>query len=131
MSFLLPGLENLEESPFNLSKVELRLQAGFQWLIILLNALLLAMVLTNFWCILIKQEKWKTFPMLVFYVISLIAVILRLLVMIWEFEGSNWIAACYIIQPMVKAAVGLIQSWIIFELSMRFRSVNIRSLILA
>lgn len=98
--------------------------ASLVWTLIILNSFLLLLILFNFWSILIKREKWRTLPLLLFYILSLIAVILRLAMMVWDFTQSNWMWACALIQPNAKAAVGLIQSWMIFELSMRFRQAD-------
>ena len=48
-----------------------------------MNSVLFFMIIVNIWVILIKLGKWKTIPILLFYALSFIAVVLRLLDLIW------------------------------------------------
>ena len=70
-------------------------------------------------------------PLLIFYALSFIAVMLRLLTMIWQFTFKRWVAICFVVQPMAKISVGLVQAWMLFELAMRFRSASDKRLNIA
>ena len=80
---LIPNIDILKEEPYNFTTTELRVYASLTWLLIILNSILLVMVFINIWTILIRQSKWKSLHLLLFYFMSLIAVILRLLASIW------------------------------------------------
>ena len=123
---ILPELEHLKDAPYNMSTAQIVILMSFQWIIILLNIVLLILIVVNFRSILVKRENWKTLPipLLLFYVVSFICVTLRLLVMGGQFSQANWWWLCFVIQPNAKICVGLIQTWMIFELSMKFRQTN-------
>ena len=56
---------------------------SLQWTLIILNSLLLVMLAVNFWIIFVRRGKWRTVPLLLFYIISLISVLMRLIATIW------------------------------------------------
>ena len=57
-----------------------------------------------------------------FYIASVLAVTLKILVMIMLYSPeTNMSVICAITQPIAKACAGLIQAWMMFELAMRFR----------
>ena len=106
----------------------MRAHASFLWFLILTNSILLIMVLINSWTILVKHKKWKTWPLTLFYLMAFVAVLLRLLTLIFLHTNHSWIVSSSLIQPVAKASVGLIEAWMIFELAMRFRNINIKCL---
>ena len=76
----------------------------------------------NIWLILIKQGKWRTMPLLTFYIYSFLVITMRIFLLI--VSGKDFYEFGFIItyqQPVAKIVVGVIQSWIIFELALRIR----------
>ena len=68
-------------------------------------------------------------PLLMFYIASVLAVTLKILVMIMLYSDSNMSIICAVTQPVAKTCAGLIQAWMMFELAMRFRqSTNVKCL---
>ena len=63
-------------------------------LLILFYAILTVFVGKNIWYILVKQGRWRTFPLLVFYIFVFIAVVLREITMITIcVQNSKWVWA--------------------------------------
>ena len=91
---VLPDLDRLEKDPVNMSTEEIIIHATLVWIIIVANITLLFVIFANSWKILIKQGKWKTFPLLCFYTMSFISVTLRLLSITWELTLENWVIQC-------------------------------------
>lgn len=71
-----------EEEPFNLGPVQYKVHLSLTWVVILMNVALFALAVVNFWNIIIKQGKWRTMPLLTFYVFSIIAIATRILSLI-------------------------------------------------
>jgi len=67
-------------------------------------------------------------PMLIFYIMSLMAVVLRILTIIYYYTFTQWMVTCAAIQPVAKMCVGLVQSWMMLEVSMKIRGVNFKNL---
>ena len=86
----------------------------------------LIMALTNTWMFLIRQRKYKTRPLLMFYVLTIWLVAMRvyssfffLLLMIESDLFGD------LLIPILKLNIGLVQCWILFELGLRV-TLNIR-----
>ena len=84
------------------------------------------MALTNTWMFLIRQKKYKTRPLLMFYVLTIWLVAMRvyssfffLLLMIESDLFGD------LLIPILKLNIGLVQCWILFELGLRV-TLNIR-----
>ena len=72
---ILPGFdENVK--PY-MTKAQYDVYLSFHWLLIFFYASLTALVVFNIWQILVKQGRWRTFPLLAFYIFVFIAVVLR------------------------------------------------------
>ena len=91
---VLPNIDSLKEDPYNFTTTQLRVHAFLTWLLIILNSILLVMVFNNIWTILIRQSKWKSLHLLLFYFMSFIAVTLRLLASIWLQTFASWVLTC-------------------------------------
>ena len=61
------------------------------YILIGLYAFLFALVNINVFQIIIRQRRYKTWPLLAFYIFAYIAITFRLIVMIWMFEKSTGI----------------------------------------
>ena len=97
-----------------------------QYIVIILYSALLVMCSINAWKILYRQGKWRTVPLLVFYVISIIAVSFRLIATIYWFSVKHNFRVFFIcMQPIAKGCVGLIQCWMVLELTIVLRRFNI------
>ena len=75
----------------------MRAHASFLWFLILANSILLIMVVINSWTILVKQKKWKTWPLTLFYIMAFVAVLLRLLVLVFINTYDRWIVSSSLI----------------------------------
>ena len=85
--------------------------------------LTLQMVLTlyNCWAFLYKQQKYKTLPLLLFYVLTMLLTIGRIAYDIMQF---GYLFEQYVIPtmlPILKINMGLIQCWMLYELSLRVK----------
>ena len=92
-----------------------------QYSLTLLFALLLVFVLSNLWNFIIKQGKYRNQPLLMFYILSIILIIFRFYFFIWYFcftlNKDNTLPI--IAPPLVKCMLGLEQTWIMIELSVK------------
>ena len=76
----------------------------------------------NTWQILVRQQRYKTLPLLFFYIYALIALGLRLIYSIWGWsvrEGFQSVNNIYIV---AKLCVRLMQTWMILEIALRVRN---------
>lgn len=104
-----------------MTESEYKIYGFVHYLLIIMYALLLCLCLTNIWRILIKQGKWKTLPLLAFYILSFIAIASREICNIWVCIYESWVFVLSYQQPVAKLMVGLVQAWMIFELTVRIR----------
>ena len=119
---ILKGYQDVQEI---LSTTEYRVFAASVWIIVLLFTGLLILICINTWMILYKLEKWKTVPLLFFYMWSFLAVTFRLIRTILGLESSFWSIFGSFDQPVFKLCAGMMQAWIIFELTIRIRSTRL------
>ena len=82
---ILPGFEE-NVKPY-MSSTQYGIYVSVHWLLIFFYAALTALVVANIWQILVKQGRWKTVPLLSFYIFVFISVVLR--------SESNFIAGIY------------------------------------
>ena len=86
----------------------------------------LAMALINTWMFLIKQRKYKTWPLLLFYVLTIWLALERIYSMFFLlFVKKNQDILGVLIPPILKLNIGAVQCWILFELGLRITQ-NIR-----
>lgn len=69
----------LKGEPYNFTTAQYRVHLTIVWTVITINCILLALTILNFCNIIIKQQKWKTVPFFVFYILSFVAISLRLI----------------------------------------------------
>ena len=72
---ILPGFAD-EQKEF--TEGQLIVFATEHYMLILLYFCLLCLIIYNVWCFLIRQKKYKTIPLLFFYIFAFFAVLLRL-----------------------------------------------------
>ena len=80
---------------------------------------LVALTLRNIWVILFKQEEYKNLPIQMFYAFALIAVTIRLIFVILQWEEIPWVWNIDLVQQIAKLCVGVVQNWITLELAIR------------
>ena len=81
----------------------------------------LVLAFVNVYKFLYKGEKYKTLPLLLFYVLTVILTLMRLWSNLW-FLG--YILNQYLLEvlcPILKINIGLNQCWMLLELSLRIR----------
>ena len=86
----------------------------------------LAMALTTVWKFLIKQKKYKTWPLLYLYILTIGLAVMRIYDSIFflfthlKFDLFGWLLV-----PIMKLNLGAVQCWILFELGLSV-SLNIK-----
>ena len=74
--------------------------------VMILWAYLTWLVISNIWHILIKQDKWKTKPLLLFYFLAFMAIVIR------DYELITFLSddlpTFFLMQKAAKIGVGLI-----------------------
>ena len=78
---------------------------------------LLVLCLVNIYAILYRQGRWRTMPLLFFYIYALIAAIFKNVVNVFYFTFANWSEVLYVLEPIAKFNVGAVQIWIIIVLT--------------
>ena len=92
-------------------------------LVALLYTVLLMLCLRNIWMILVRLGKWRQPLLSTFYFLSLFSIIFRWIFMLtWRTDGL--ILVMSFAQATAKFSVGLVQTWMIFELQMKLRQVR-------
>ena len=114
---ILPGFDKNVKP--NMDETQYRVFMSWHWLLILLFGALIIMTVANIWQILVKQERWRTSPLLFFYIFVFLAVLLRELANIFGYVDK--FTFLLRIQPFAMQEVGIIQSWMMFELALRLR----------
>ena len=90
-------------------------------MLIVFNFLLLALAIYNSWQILYKQRRYKTLPLLFFYIYALITLVLRLIYSIFGWSALTGFQSVNNIYIVAWLCVGLMQTWVIFEIALRIR----------
>ena len=106
---ILPGLDT-DATEYNWSQSELIFLAVEHYLLIALYASANILMYINIWNILFKQKRYKTLPLLFFYIFTFIALTLRL---VWSVFYFAWIRhpKVYLIveiATVAKLCVGLV-----------------------
>lgn len=80
-------------------------------------------VVTNIVQILIIRRRWKTLPLLLFYIFAFLVTFERTLysLILFTTEYNKWLFFLTVSGPTAKLAIGLIQLWIVTELSLRLK----------
>ena len=84
------------------------------------------MAIMNTWQFLIKQRKYKTWPLLMFYILTIWLSSMRIYTSLFYFfyvlKGD---IVAYLLTPILNLNVGAVQCWILFELGLKV-TLNIR-----
>ena len=83
MAAILPGFSR-ESVEF--TKAQVVIYALERYMLIGLHIFLLFLVVLNIWTILIKQRRYKTLPILAFYILSFLTIACRLVWLILEYN---------------------------------------------
>lgn len=91
--------------------------ALYQFLIVLLSIQVIYWLAYNIWKILIKRQKWKVLPLMTFYVLASLIIIMdifKIVNFVNYFYSENIILHLY--PPTLKFLLGVEQAWINIEL---------------
>ena len=84
------------------------------------------MAIMNTWKFLIRQRKYKIWPLLMFYILTICMSSMRIYTSLFYFfyalEGD---IVAYLLTPILNLNVGAVQCWILFELGLKV-TLNIR-----
>ena len=77
---ILPGFQNVSSymKPF-----QVKIYAAEHYLLIGLYTFLFVLVNMNFWTIIIQQKRYKTMPLMAFYIFAYLSISFRLTYTIW------------------------------------------------
>ena len=93
------------------------------WLLILFYTILVGLVTHNIVVILIMQGRWKSLPILLFYIWSFIAILIREIMSIYGLptaESTLFLIINYL-QPIAKLCAGLTQACMIIQMAVEIR----------
>ena len=92
---ILPGFAAHGGKSF-LSSNQLIIYAVEHYILIGLYTYLLVLVLMNFWNIIIRQKKYKSLPLLTFYIFASIAISFRLIILVLFYTNSIIVSVIYV-----------------------------------
>ena len=79
-----------------------------------------ALAVVNTWKFLIKQKKYQTWPLLVFYLLTMMLSLTEAVFNVFLFYAVRHQSAFLVnMRPIIKLELGIIQCWILFELALR------------
>ena len=109
-----------------MTEQELRIVVAVMYFSTICFIIELAMTLTNMWRFLIKQSKYKTWPLLMFYILTICLAVVRIYFSFFYFVvvANNGIFG-NLLHPVIKLNLGIVQCWILLELGLRV-NLNIR-----
>ena len=109
-----------------MSEQEMRIMVALIYFSTICFIIELAMTLTNMWKFLIKQRKYKTWPLLIFYILTICLAVVRIYNSFFFFVlvAENEIFGI-LLPPVIKLNLGMVQCWILLELGLRV-NLNIR-----
>ena len=95
-------------------------------LLCLLYIAVVVLHLVNCYQIVYRQGRWRTLPILVFYVLAWFSIMSRFFLNVfaaYQFDRTQhlWVFRISIWQPFAKISVGLVQAWMMFELAIRIK----------
>ena len=86
----------------------------------------LAMALTNTWMFLIKQKRYKTWPLLMFYILTILLAIIRIYSSsCFFYDMKNLEIIGFLMTAILKLNLGAVQCWTLIELGLRV-NLNIK-----
>ena len=104
----------------DLSQSELKILVAFMYVSSFCFICELIMALTNTWMFLIKQRKYKTWPLLMFYILTIWLAGMRLITSILYFRTIvEQDLFGFTLNPILKLNIGLVQCWMLFELGLQ------------
>ena len=118
----LPGFDLFvdKEADANYTEGQLDSLVVLIYISILLFLTQLGLAIYNTWAFLIKQKKYKILPLLIFYVLVILLSISRICYSFFFFrEYFNYRIINFLLKPIILINLGLVQCWIIYELSLR------------
>ena len=87
---------------------------------------MLAMALVNTWMFLIKQRKYKAWPLLMFYILTIWLAAIRIFKSYFFFYTQMSAGLLGdLLAPILKLNIGAVQCWILIELGLKI-TLNIR-----
>ena len=105
-----------------MSLTEMNVLVFVIYLASVLYILEIAMALHNIWFFLIKQGKYKTWPLLLFYMLVTMLGISRFYYSLWFFEIQlDYGLPGHNLKPLYKINLGVVQCWMLIELSLRIK----------
>ena len=103
-----------------LSETELNFLVAVIYLTTVLFICELALAIVNTWAFVIKQKKYKTWPILIFYILAICSSIMRIYGSFWFFyiytESEIF---GYLFNPVLAIDLGVVQCWMLIELGLR------------
>lgn len=119
---ILPQFSSVENK---MSPWQTKCFAAEHYLLIIFYGVLTAIIMLNSWTIFVRQRKFKQAPLLFFYVYAFIDVTDRLVFLISMFSSNYADSIMIVIYTNSKVCIGLIHSWIVFEIMTRTSRLDI------
>ena len=100
----------------------MRILLAMIYLVALLFLSMFVAAVHNIYAYLIKQKKYKTWVLSIFYALVVLISVVRMTYAIFFFyERKNQELIGYIIKPILKINLGIVQCWMLVELSLRIQ----------
>ena len=108
-----------------LTSQDLSVLAALQYTVAICFTCQLVFALYNIVVFLYRQQRYKALPLSVFYVLTVWLTLVRIYYAIFLLrEIFLEESVGYIVPPLVNISIGLIQCWIMYELSLRIEQAS-------
>ena len=104
----LPGIDDNLVEPFDMPHKLYCWYITIYYLKIALFFALLILCPINIHRILMKQGRWRTTPLLFFYIYAFMAIVLRNICNVFFYTVHPWVQVMLVLQPITKINLGII-----------------------
>ena len=121
--YLLPDLKYpVDDYPSQFTNAQVIGVAASAYFCSLMFALLLSFTLYNTWMYLIKQGKWRVFSLSMFYALTILCLVIRIIVNVMtEYIALMFSCALVIFPAVIKICIGVVQIAVMIEITMRVK----------
>ena len=112
--------EEIFQSKNQLNETQLSILVSAMYFSTLCFLCELSLALTNTWRFLIKQRKYKSWPLLMFYMLTIWLAVMRIYMSFFYLYINTVHSLCgVLLSALLKLNIGVVQCWILVELALR------------
>ena len=105
-----------------LTEAQIDVIAAVQYVVVAFFVGVLILAIINFVQIIIVQKRWGKLPLSLFYILTILTTISRVLGTLFVYFEKPWTIFFNLLAPTAKLEIGLIQLWMVVELALKLRT---------